>query len=129
MLSTIEVRKQATAALISLTFERFDEKSTEIETLTDQSAEVLKKSTHQIDRSPRVLFDTFARYDDMSQQIAGKHIGYDKLVARQQQQGRSGAASSERTGLPEARGLIHEKDIKMLNLPEKHESLEVFRRW
>ena len=53
-----------------------------------------------------------------------EHQQYDARVGRQQQQGKG--FSSERTGHTEVRGLIHDKDIRMPESPQKPESTEIF---
>ena len=127
ILSTFELHKQAMAAEIASTFERLDEKGTEMETLIVQSAEVMRKTTDQVDGTFKVLFDKFRQYEENFQGILSKHAVYDDLVSRRQQQGKG--SSSERTGQTEVRGLIHDKDIRMPEFPQKPESTEMFRRW
>ena len=128
MLGTFESRKQTMATEIASTFERIDEKGTEMEMLIDQSAEVMRKTTDQIDGAPKVVFDKFHQYEQNFQGTLAKHAVYDDLMNRHHHQG-NGASSSERTSYQEARGHIHEKDIKMPIFPEKYENTEVFRRW
>ena len=88
MLRTFEVRKQAMAAEITSAFERLDEKGTEMEALIDKSAEVLRKTTNQIDGALKVVFDKFQLYEQNFQGISAKHAVYNNLVNRRQQQGK-----------------------------------------
>ena len=85
MLGTFEARKKTMAAEIASTFERLDEKGTEMETLIDQSADVMRKTTDQVDGALEVVFDKFCQYAENLQGILSKHAVYDDLVSRRNQ--------------------------------------------
>ena len=56
MLSTFEECKQTMATEIAAIFQKLEEKGTEMETLLDQSPEVMKKTNDQVDGALKVVF-------------------------------------------------------------------------
>ena len=70
------------ATEIAATFEKLEEKGTEMETLLDKSTEVMKKANDQVDGAFKVVFEKFREYEVNFHQILSKHAVYDELVNR-----------------------------------------------
>ena len=85
MMDTLDTRKQNMVAEIAATFDKLEEKVSEMETLLDQSTEVMKKTTDQVDGALKVVFEKFREYESNFQQILTKHAVYDELVNRRVQ--------------------------------------------
>ena len=63
MMDALETRKTTMATEIAATFDKLEEKGTEMETLLDQSTEVLRTTTNQLDGALKVVFEKFREYD------------------------------------------------------------------
>ena len=87
--------KQTMATEIAATFEKLEEKGTEMETLLDQSTEVMKKTNDQVDGALKVVFEKFRKYNVNFNQILTKHAVYGELVSRRgQPQGKGHSTES-----------------------------------
>ena len=129
MLSTVEVRKQTMATEIAATFDKFEEKGTEMETLLDQSTDAMKKTNDQVDGAFKVVLEKFRECEVNFHQILSKHAVYDELVNRRSQPQGKGPSSGSAGWQEPQYGLIHDRDIKMPLFPDKHENNETFLRW
>ena len=132
VISGFQEQKGSMIADIEKHFAEFHEKSGEMRELIGKSEVVLRTSLGQMrmpmDGSVRAMNVRFEAYDHALAQIGSKHAHYDSLVGRQQQQqqGKGGKGfSRDRTSF-EMRGLIHDKDIKKAEFPQKPESFEHF---
>ena len=133
LITGFEEQKRVMIGEIDAHFRDFDTKSGEMKVLIGQSETVLQQSLVQmnqiVDGALKTIHLKFEQSDTTFILIANNHQQYDALVGRQQQQQQGKGSSSERTGHPEVRGLIHDKDIRMPEFPQKPESTEMFRRW
>ena len=129
LLEAMEARKTAMSAEIKETFDRLEEKGGEMEVLIDQSGEILKKTTDQVDGALKIVNGTLQEHAVNFQQILGKVTQYDELLSRQRQPQGKGQSSTGKGWQEPQYGLINDKDIKMPMFPDKFDSVEVFRRW
>ena len=129
LMEAMEARKTAMSAEIKETFDKLEEKGTEMETLIDQSGEILRKTTDQVDGALKIVNGTLQQHDVNFQQILGKVTQYDELLSRQRQPQGKGQSSTGKGWQEPQYGLINDKDIKMPMFPDKFDNVEVFRRW
>ena len=136
LITGFQDQKATMIADIEKSFGDFREKSGEMRELIGTSESILKKSLDQMsmlmDGSVRAMNVRFEAYDTALAQIGGKHMHYDSLIGRQQQQQGKGGKTGffpESTAFTGGKGLIHDKDIKMPEFPQKPENTELFRRW
>ena len=77
-----EIRKTTMADEIKETFEKLDEKRSEMETLIDQSTEVLRKTTDQVDGALKIVSEKLRAHDVNFNQILAKVTTHGQLLSR-----------------------------------------------
>ena len=129
LMEAMEARKTTMSEDIKEIFDNLDEQGSEMETLIDQSTEILKKTIDQVDGALKIVSEKLQQHDLNFQQILTKVTQYDDLLSRQRQPQGKGQSSAGKGWQEPQYGLINDRDIKMPMFPDKFDNVEVFRRW